>query len=83
MVLGRVLHAVDLGIGNRTWIGLLALIPYVNIVMSIWLGMKGREMAWKNDVWESAEHFNRVQRRWSQCGLVVTVIGVIVLLSTD
>jgi hypothetical protein len=51
--------------------------------MSIWLGMKGREMAWKNDVWESAEHFNRVQRRWSQCGLVVTVIGVIVLLSTD
>jgi hypothetical protein len=69
------------GIGNRTWIGLLALIPYVNIVMSIWLGMKGREMAWKNDVWESAEHFNRVQRRWSQCGFVVTVIVVIVIFS--
>ena len=41
-------------IGNGTWIGLLALIPYVNIVMMIILGIKGREWAWKNKKWESS-----------------------------
>ena len=68
-------------IGNRTWIGLLALIPYVNIGVAIWLGIKGREMAWKNASWESVEHFNRVQKKWSQWAVGILVgaflIGVI------
>lgn len=59
-------------IGNSTWIGLLALIPYVNIPVMIWLGIKGREMAWRNSRWDSLEHFNRVQRRWSQWGIGIT-----------
>ena len=68
-------------IGNRTWIGLLALIPYVGIGVAIWLGIKGREMAWKNGEWQSVEHFNLVQRKWSQWGIGLTlVIGVISLL---
>ena len=50
---------------NRTWIGLLALVPYVGILVSIYLGIKGRELAWRNKRWESLEHFNDVQRRWS------------------
>ena len=52
-------------IGNRTWIGLFALIPYVGFIMAIILGIKGREWAWKNKQWDSVEHFNRVQRKWS------------------
>ena len=59
---------------NRTYIGLLALIPYIGFGVAIWLGFKGREMAWKNGNWESVEHFNRVQRKWSQWG-VGLVIG--------
>ena len=64
-------------IGNRTWIGLLALVPYLGFIMSIVLGIKGREWAWKNKEWESLEHFNRVQRRWSICAL--GLLGVFVL----
>ena len=60
---------------NRTWIGLLAFIPYVGIVVSIYLGIKGRELAWKNKRWDSLEHFNRVQRSWSVWGLVL-IVGV-------
>ncbi|HEU4374461.1 MAG TPA: hypothetical protein VFS02_13270, partial [Telluria sp.] len=60
-------------IGNRTWWGLLALIPYVNIVVAIWLGIQGREMAWKNASWDSVEHFNRVQKKWSQWGVGLVV----------
>ena len=60
-------------IGNRTWIGLLALVPYVGIGVAIWLGIKGREVAWKNASWDSVEHFNRVQKKWSQWAVGILV----------
>ncbi|MEO6173328.1 MAG: SHOCT domain-containing protein [Arenimonas sp.] len=68
---------------NRTWIGLLALIPFVNIFMIFVLGFKGREWAWKNNKWDSVEHFNRVQRKWSQWAVWLTLasIALAVLIS--
>lgn len=62
-------------ISNRTWIGLLCLIPYIGFVMSFFLGAKGREWAWRNKRWQSVEHFNQVQKKWSFWG-VVLVVGV-------
>jgi len=72
-------------IGNKTWIGLLALIPYVGVIMAIILGIKGREWAWKNKEWESVEHFNRVQKKWSFWGVLlfvgIFVIGILAALA--
>lgn len=65
-------------IGNRTWIGLLTLVPLVGLVMAVVLGFKGREWAWKNRPWDSVEHFNAVQKKWSFWG-VMLVLGVLVL----
>lgn len=65
-------------IGNKTWIGLLAFIPYVGFIMAIVLGVKGREWAWKNNEWESVEHFNEVQKRWSFWA--VTIVGGLFIL---
>ncbi|MGV8891720.1 MAG: hypothetical protein ACOH2K_01970 [Burkholderiaceae bacterium] len=65
-------------IGNRTWWGLLALIPYVGLVVAIWLGIQGREMAWKNRSWDSIEHFNRVQKKWSQWGIGLTLVVALI-----
>lgn len=61
-------------IGNRTWIGVLAFVPYVGLLVSIWLGFKGREMAWKNAKWDGVEHFNRVQSAWSAWGVLFQVL---------
>lgn len=58
-------------IGNKTWIGLLALIPYVGIVMMIVLGIKGREWAWQNKEWDSVEHFQRVQKQWNRWAFIL------------
>ncbi len=52
-------------IGNRTWIGLFALIPYVGFIFAFVLGFKGRQWAWQNKKWSSVEHFNEVQKKWS------------------
>lgn len=71
-------------IGNNTWIGLLALLPYVGLVMSIILGYKGRKWAWQNKKWESVEHFQSVQKKWSIWGVVISiamlVIGIWIIL---
>jgi uncharacterized oligopeptide transporter (OPT) family protein len=53
---------------NKTWIGLLCFVPYIGFVVSIYLGLRGRELAWKNKRWDSIEHFNRVQKKWSMWG---------------
>jgi hypothetical protein len=67
-------------IGNKTWIGLFAFVPYVGFIMAIILGIKGREWAWKNKKWDSVEHFQKVQRRWSLWSLIflgIALLGII------
>jgi hypothetical protein len=63
---------------NKSWLGLLALVPYVGLVVAIYLGFKGRELAWRNKRWESLEHFDRVQRNWSRWA-VIFIVGAMVL----
>jgi hypothetical protein len=66
------------GIGNNTFIALLALIPFFGFVMLFVLGAKGSRWAWQNGRWESVQHFKRVQRLWAIWGVVIW-IGAIVL----
>jgi hypothetical protein len=68
-------------IGNNTWIGLIAFLPYVGFIMAIVLGMKGRQWAWQNKRWDSVEHFQRVQKRWSVWGVLLTVIVIGAILA--
>ena len=67
-------------IGNKTWIGLLALIPYVGLIVAVVLAIKGREWAWQNKRWDDLDHFNRVQRRWSAWGVGVFLVPIIGML---
>jgi hypothetical protein len=66
------------GIGNQTYIALLALIPVFGFIMLFVLGAKGSAWAWRNGRWDSVEHFKRVQRRWAIAGVAVW-LGVLVL----
>lgn len=62
------------GIGNNTWIALLALLPIANIIVPFWLLFTGREKAWRNRRWRDLDHFNRVQRIWGASGLVIALL---------
>lgn len=66
------------GIGNSTFIALLALIPGVNIVVMIVLGARGSRWAWRNRAWRDAEHFRKTQRAWAIAGPIVW--GVVIAL---
>jgi hypothetical protein len=62
------------GIGNSTFIALLALVPFVNIVMIFVLGARGSRWAWRNRYWRDAEHFRKTQRNWAIAGLIIWVL---------
>jgi hypothetical protein len=66
-------------IGNKTYIGLFALIPFVGIVMMFVLGAKGSEWAWQNKRWQSVEHFKSVQRSWAIGGAAAFVFLIVPL----
>ena len=75
------------GLGNSTFIALLTLLPFVNIVMVFVLGAKGNAWAWQNKRWDSVEHFKRVQRKWTIAALVmiaaiVVLVGVTMMFAT-
>ena len=64
------------GIGNSTFIALLALIPFVNIIMIFVLGARGSRWAWRNRYWRDAEHFRKTQRNWGIAGLLVWILVI-------
>ncbi|MGO2478017.1 MAG: cytochrome c oxidase assembly factor Coa1 family protein [Pseudoalteromonas sp.] len=62
------------GVGNNTYIALLVFIPFVNLVMFFILGIKGNEWAWRNNKWQSVEHFQRIQKMWRNTGIILFVV---------
>ena len=64
-------------IGNRVWIGLIALIPIVGLVMMFVLAIKGNRWAWEKKDWRDIEHFHSTQRKWAIAGLVLIVLGIV------
>jgi len=65
------------GIGNRTYVSFLSLIPGLGLLVAIFLGIRGNEWAWKNRRFESAEQFIKVQKIWSIWGLVLAAISLL------
>ena len=68
------------GLGNKTYIALLCLVPVVNLVMIFVLGTKGSQWAWQNKQWESTEQFTRAQGLWTAFGLGLFVGYAIALV---
>ena len=62
---GAFLFPVIWGLVNRTYIALLALLPIGNLIMPIYLGIMGYELAWRNNIWHSFADFRASQRRFS------------------
>ncbi len=71
-------------VGNQVWLGLVGLVPPLWPVVALWLGLKGRELAWRRARWDNLEHFQRTQRRWSRWGvglwIASFVLGMVLAL---
>lgn len=54
--------------------------PFIVFCISVLLGIKGNEWAWKSGRWNSVEHFKSVQHKWAVACLWVLGISVALLL---
>ena len=55
---------------NKVWFGALCFVPYIGWVMTLLIGTKGNEWAWKSRRWRSIEQFKRHQRGWAIAGIM-------------
>lgn len=68
-------------IGNGTWIGLLALISPISLIVAIILGIKGNEWAWQNRKFDGVDQFKEVQKKWAVWGLVLFILSIILTIA--
>lgn len=73
---GALLAGPIWAIGNRVWPALWCWLPGLGLLVNVWMGFKGRELAWRRGGWQSIEHFQRVQGRWTIWGIVIFVAVV-------
>lgn len=66
-------------VGNKSWIGLLGLVPIIGFFVRFYLGFRGNEMAWRNKRWASIDAFRNTQRTWAIIGLVIWVCSGLLL----
>lgn len=70
------------GVGNRVWIALLAIVPGINIVMAIILGIYGNDWAYGKNRYLSEAEFKKNQKLWAKWGAIVFVLFFCALIFT-
>ena len=68
------------GIGNKTYLPLLCLIPIFNLVWFFVCGFKGNEWAWQKGDYQDIATFKAVQATWNRAGLVQFIITMAVMV---
>lgn len=52
----------------------------VMVVVSVFLGAKGNELAWRGKKWRSVEHFKAFQKQWTSWAVKLTIAVVALLV---
>lgn len=68
------------GIGNKTYLPLLCLIPVFNLVWIFVCGAKGNEWAWQSGNYRSVEEFKQVQKTWNIAGIAKFIWTIVVFV---
>ncbi|EGO7986475.1 ribonuclease G [Enterococcus faecalis] len=68
------------GIGNKTYLPLLCLIPFFNLVWIFVCGIKGNEWAWKDGEYTDVETFKKVQKTWNRAGITLFIIQIAIII---
>ncbi|MFW2487755.1 ribonuclease G [Clostridium chromiireducens] len=77
---GAFMFNIFWGIGNKSYLPLLCLVPLLNIVWIFVCGAKGNEWAWKNGNYSSPQEFLLVQSTWSRAGLVAFIVAIVLVV---
>lgn len=65
------------GVYHSVWFSLLSLVPYLNYIWWVVMGIKGNEWAWAAQKWQSVEEFRRVQKKWNVLGIIFFFLTIL------
>jgi hypothetical protein len=77
---GAFMYNIFWGIGNKSYLPLLCLIPVFNLIWIFVCGFKGNEWAWQKGNYRDVETFKAVQATWNRAGLfqfLLAIVGVL------
>lgn len=77
---GAFIYNIFWGIGNKTYLPLLCLIPIFNIFWIFVVGFKGNTWAWQKGNYKDIETFKTVQATWNRAGLVQFIVSIVILV---
>lgn len=64
------------GVGNRCYLPLICLVPFVGFIWMFVCGACGNKWAWESGFFTSAQEFNKTQSTWNRAGLVSFLVGL-------
>lgn len=64
------------GIGNKSYLPLIALIPGFGLIWAIICGAMGNKWAWQNSHYDDFKIFKAVQKTWNRAGLVQFILVI-------
>lgn len=66
------------GIGNKSYLALLTLIPYIGFIMNFICGALGNKWAYNNTsmYYDSPEEFAKAQQSWNRAGFIFFIISI-------
>jgi len=64
-------------LNHKHWLGLLSFVPCVGFIYSIYMGVKGNEIAWQSGRFSSVDDMHKCQKIWATWGAGVAAIGCI------
>lgn len=68
------------GVGNKCYLPLICLVPFVGIIWTFVCGACGNKWAWQNGDFRTPEEFNKTQATWNRAGLVAFIVSVAIIL---
>lgn len=77
---GAFMYNITWGIGNKTYLPLLCLIPVFNLVWVFVCGFKGNEWAWQKGDYKDTESFLKVQKTWNRAGLFSFILLIALVI---
>ena len=68
------------GIGNDVYISFICLIPGLGIIANIYLGFKGKRIAWERSRFKNEAAFLYAQESWDKAGVFVIALILVFIL---
>lgn len=64
-------------IGTKSWLCLLNLVPFLNIVWMFIAAAKGEKWAWDSGFYEDERSFRKSMQTWNRAGAFLAIIALI------